>query len=205
MDVGTILIAGTILLGAAAIAAVVGVFAARLTRIVGRLDARAAPDLFVEHVSFVPHVRVSYAELQNTAWGHIPLTFPSASPGLWDVLTTRRDAEIRMRGRFAVKNSGGSALPPQVKYRCFFRGELCGEGAHRSANPLASGGSMSFRFDMAVPLTTPAIGVGDIVISVRVDGSGSQRPFLFWYDSSTNEWRQDFGGFDPAMLERVVV
>jgi hypothetical protein len=205
VETWAIVLAGAILLGAAMIAAVVGLFTARLGDVLARLETRADPDLFIEQVDFVPYVRVSYGELQSTAWGHIPLTFPSTTPGLWDVLTSRQDQEIRMRGRFAVKNAGGSALPPRAKYRCFFGGEPCGEGTHQSANPLAAGESVSFQLDVALPLTTPAIGVGDLVVALRIETPGARGPFLFWYDSSTNEWRQDIAGLDPELLARVVV
>jgi hypothetical protein len=205
METWAIVLAGAILLGAAGIAAVVGLLTARLGGVLARLETRAAPILFIEQVSFVPYVRVSYGELQSTAWGHIPLTFPSATPGLWDVLTSCQDAEIRMRGWFAVKNAGGGAVPPRVKYRCFFRGEPCGGGTHQSANPLAPGESVSFRLDVALPMTTPAIGVGDLVTALRIETPGAPGPLLFWYDSSTNEWRQDMAGLDPELLARIVV
>lgn len=202
MEIGTILISGAMLLSAIMISAAVAIFASRLTAIVARVGTRTAPELFVEQIEFVPYARVSYSELQNTPWGHIPLAFSSSASGLWDVLTVRHDGEIRMRARLTVKNAGGSAPPPIVKYRCFFQGEPCGEGTHQLANPVASGESVSFTLELRLPITIPAIGVGDIVAAIGVNAD-ARGPFLFWYDSSMNEWRQEAGGFNPAVLARV--
>lgn len=203
MENQAIVIAAAVLGGAAGIAAAIGFLAARVAVLAVRLEARAAPNLFVEDVAFVPYARVSYGELQSGQWGHLPLTFPSATAGLWDVFTARYPAEVRLRGRLLLRNGGGSALPVLVKYRCFLRGEPVGEGVYHSFNPVAAGQSVSVPFGLSLPLTTPGIGVGDAVLAVGVDGFGEAKRFVFWYDSSANEWRQDSAGLDPEVLARV--
>lgn len=203
MENQAIMIAAAVLVGAAGISAAIAFLAARVAALAPRLDARAAPDLFVEDVVLVPYARVSYGELQSGQWGHLPLTFPSATAGLWDIFTARYPAEVRLRGQLLLRNGGTSAPPVLVTHRCFFRGEPVGEGVYHSVNPVGAGQSVSVPFGLSLPLTTPEIGVGDAVLAVWVDGFGEAKRFVFWYDSSANEWRQDSAGLNPQVLARL--
>lgn len=200
-----VVIAGAIFLGGGAVAVVLGVCASRLAAIVARFDVRAAPEFLVEHVTSCVSSACRTANSTTRPGAHISLAFPSATPGPLDVMTALQHGGVVIMGRISIKNVGGHSVPPRVRYRCFLGGEPAAEGRHHSMNPLPSGESLSVPFAMRLHLTTPAINPGDAILAVRVDGVGSHGPFLFWYDASLNEWRQDLVGLDPAILARVVI